>query len=159
MVLNKTSVLPRLCVKFISEIMNLKEAQRLPVIKYVETLGAAFQIQDDVIAVVSEQYAKERGVGEDIREGKRSLMVIHSMAKGDQSSSRLQHILGLKTNDEALLREAIGILIDNGSVEFAKRRARDMMDKAWTELSPQLPAGKPKDNIESLSRFLIDRDI
>lgn len=89
----------------------------------METLGAAFQIQDDIIAVVSEQYAKERGVGEDIREGKRSLMVIHSMAKGDKSSKRLHHILGLKTNDEALLREAIGILIDNGSVEFAKRRA------------------------------------
>jgi len=86
MVLNKTSVLPRLCVKFISEIMNLTQAQRLPVIKYVETLGAAFQIQDDIIAVVSEQYAKERGVGEDIREGKRSLMVIHTFAKQDQSS-------------------------------------------------------------------------
>lgn len=159
MVLNKTSVLPRLCVKFISEIMNLTPAQRLPVIKYVETLGAAFQIQDDIIAVVSEQYAKERGVGEDIREGKRSLMVIHSMAKQDQSSKRLHHILGLKTNDEALLREAIDILIDNRSVEFAKRRAGEMMDSAWQELSPLLPPGKPKDNIESLSRYLIDRDI
>lgn len=76
-------------------------------IKYIETLGAAFQIQDDIIAVISDQYAKERGIGEDIREGKRSLMVIHTMNKNDKSSDRLNHILNLQTSDESLLREAI----------------------------------------------------
>ena len=41
----------------------------------------AFQIQDDLIACVSDEYAKERGIiGEDIHEGKRTLMVIHSLA-------------------------------------------------------------------------------
>jgi geranylgeranyl pyrophosphate synthase len=110
MVLNKTSVLPRLCLKFISEIVNLKNAEKSAVIKYIETLGAAFQIQDDIIAVVSEQYAKERGIGEDIREGKRSLMVIHSMNKKDRSSERLNFILNEKTNEEGLLLEAIKIL-------------------------------------------------
>ena len=95
MVLNKTSVLPRLCLRFIAAIMDLKPDQRAAVIKYIETLGAAFQIQDDIIAVVSEQYAKERGIGEDIREGKRSLMVIHTMNKKDKSSDRLNHILNL----------------------------------------------------------------
>ncbi len=89
MVLNKTSVLPRICLRFISSLMNLTPGQRSAVIKYIETLGAAFQIQDDIIAVISEAYAKERGIGEDIREGKRSLMVIHTMNKKDRSSERL----------------------------------------------------------------------
>ena len=89
MVLNKTSVLPRLCLRFIALLMNLKERETNAVVKYIETLGVAFQIQDDIIAVISEQYAKERGIGEDIREGKRSLMVIHTMNKRDKSSDRL----------------------------------------------------------------------
>ena len=51
---------------------------------YVESLGAAFQIEDDIIAVTSEEYAKERGtVGEDIHEGKKTLMVLHSYHSPD----------------------------------------------------------------------------
>ena len=67
--------------------------------------------------------------------------------------------MDLKTNDETLLKEAICILIEDGSVDFAKARAAQMMDKAWKELSPHLPEGNPKRNIEQLSRYLIDRDI
>jgi geranylgeranyl pyrophosphate synthase len=119
MVLNKTSVLPRLCLRFISSLLDLKPYQSSAVIKYIETLGAAFQIQDDIIAVISEQYAKERGIGEDIREGKRSLMVIHTMNKNDKSSDRLNHILNLQTDDVVLLKEAIQILIENKSVDYA----------------------------------------
>lgn len=56
-----------------------------------------------VISIVSEEYIKERGIGEDIREGKRSLMVIHTMNLKQESSKRLEHILNLKTEDEKLL--------------------------------------------------------
>ena len=46
-----------------------------------ETIGVSFQIQDDIMAVASEEYAEARGLlGEDIHEGKRTLMVIHSIA-------------------------------------------------------------------------------
>lgn len=109
--------------------------------------------------MISEQYAKERGIGEDIREGKRSLMVIHTISKQDKSSERLNQILNLKTNDETLLKEAISILVENGSVTYAKDRAAQMMSKAWKELSPIIPESKAKNNIEQLSQFLIDRDI
>ena len=46
-------------------------------------------------------------------------MVIHTMNKKDKSSERLNHILNLQTNDESLLKEAIEILINNKSVEYA----------------------------------------
>jgi geranylgeranyl pyrophosphate synthase len=109
--------------------------------------------------VISEQYAKERGIGEDVREGKRSLMVIHSMNKKDASSDRLNSILNLQTNDEKLLIEAIDILKNNGSVQYAKDRAARMMQDAWKELDPAIPNSKAKNNIEQLSHYLIDRDI
>lgn len=56
-------------------------------------LGAAFQIMDDVIAVESDDYRKERGAFcEDIQEGKRTLMVIHSFFYG-WKGDRLLEIL------------------------------------------------------------------
>jgi hypothetical protein len=54
-------------------------------------------------------------------------MVIHSMNKKDASSDRLNSILNLQTNDEKLLIEAIDILKNNGSVQYAKDRAARMM--------------------------------
>ena len=63
------------------------------VTQYINTLGSSFQIQDDVIAVTSDEYKKERGIfAEDIHEGKRSLMVIYSYFYG-WKGSRLLNIL------------------------------------------------------------------
>lgn len=86
-------------------------------------------------------------------------MVIHTMNKKDKSSERLNHILNLQTSDESLLKEAIQILIDNKSVQYAQQRAATMMEGAWKELDPVIPASKAKTNIEQLSRYLIDRDL
>ena len=71
-----------MCVRIISEIMGeeqIPKKQQLDMIAYVEKLGAAFQIQDDLISILSDDYAKSRGIlAEDIHEGKKSLMVINS---------------------------------------------------------------------------------
>jgi geranylgeranyl pyrophosphate synthase len=81
--------------------------------------------------VTSEEYRKERGVYcEDIQEGKRSLMAIHSYFygwKGDQ----LLAILDEKSSDESRHREAIRILELDGSIEYAKEKARLILLRAW----------------------------
>lgn len=109
MVINKTSVLPRLCTEMISIIVGIDPKVSKKMSQFIETLGASFQIQDDLIAVISEDYVKERGiVGEDIHEGKRTLMVINSCSSQNTRISSLQkerliNILNLKTTDEKLL--------------------------------------------------------
>ena len=88
MIINKTSVLPRLCVRLIASIMKEDAAE---MINYVEQLGAAFQIQDDLIAIKSDIYAKERGIlAEDIHEGKRTLIVSHAYRKSNMNSNRFR---------------------------------------------------------------------
>lgn len=42
MVLNKTSVLPRLCIKVLNIILDVPEVQRQKLITFVESLGIAF---------------------------------------------------------------------------------------------------------------------
>jgi geranylgeranyl pyrophosphate synthase len=75
-------------------------------------------------------------------------MVIHTMNKKDKSSDRLNQILNLQTSDEALLKEAIQILIENRSVDYARSRAANMMANAWKELDQEISDGKAKKNIE-----------
>lgn len=61
MVENKTSVLPRMCLRMIAEQTGQSEELKRELIKFVNAFGAAFQIQDDVISVTSEEYRKQRG--------------------------------------------------------------------------------------------------
>ncbi len=93
----------------------------------MQSLGAAFQIQDDIIALISKDYIKERGIaGEDIHEGKRTLIVIDSMAKNQSNtkSKRLESILNMKTTDPQLLNEAIEILRESGSIDSSISKAK-----------------------------------
>lgn len=161
MIINKTSVLPRLCVRLIARIMEI-DCESM--VNYVEQLGAAFQIQDDLIAIKSESYAKERGIlAEDIHEGKRTLIVSHAYYKSDsitdEEKARMLEILDMKTTDETLLREALAILNKSGAVEYSEMRAKQMLSDAWAKVENDLPENPGKEKLKQLSDFLINRDL
>lgn len=109
MVENKTSVLPRMTLRFLAELTNQDDETKLKLIRFVNLMGAAFQIMDDVLAVEGDQFKKMRGEGdycEDIAEGKKTLMVLHSYFYG-WKGDRLLEILGMNTKDEVLHKEAV----------------------------------------------------
>lgn len=134
MVTNKTSVLPRINVQMLSVVMKLKQSQRLALEKFINGLGVAFQIQDDIIALTSDEYVKARGYGEDIREGKRSLMVIRTLSKQTGKTEKLAKILNSRENTEEELKWATNILTNNKSVEFASKTAKGIMERSWKQV-------------------------
>src|SRR4030066_88426 len=72
--------------------------------RFAEALGVAFQIQDDVLDLTSKEFAKKKGGrGQDITEGKRSLILIHTLEKAKAADrKRLTTILNMHTTDKAL---------------------------------------------------------
>ncbi len=123
----------------------------------MNSLGAAFQVQDDIIAVTSEEYRKERGIYcEDIQEGKRSLMVIYSYFNGLKGET-LINLLDKKSADEVVHKEAIQILQADGAIEYASQKARLVMRRAWEEIESKLPNNQAKDDIHDLSQYLMNR--
>lgn len=80
MTAHKTGVLARLTARMICAFANAPEEQQLVLSQFVETLGVAFQIQDDLLNLESEEFIKTKGYnGEDIHEGKITLIVIHHL--------------------------------------------------------------------------------
>lgn len=53
MVENKTSCLPRMILRFIAELTDQDAEAKIKLITFINKLGAAFQIMDDVLAVDS----------------------------------------------------------------------------------------------------------
>ncbi|TLS21082.1 uncharacterized protein PpBr36_10628 [Pyricularia pennisetigena] len=117
MVCNKTGGLFRLAVR----LMQLCGSSDRDYVPFVNVLGIIFQVQDDYLNLQSEQYAKNKGFGEDLSEGKFSFPIIHSI-RGERSGSiQLRSILQQRTEDEAVKLLAVSLIEQSGSFEHTRR--------------------------------------
>jgi geranylgeranyl pyrophosphate synthase len=121
-------------------------------------VGAAFQIQDDVLNVTGnfEKYQKE--IGGDITEGKRTLMVIHCLGSCTRAErDKVTAIL----DSHSSKKEDIGYVIDcfkrHGSIDYARGKAAGIVKEAGAELSV-LPASKEKKALAELCSYIISRE-
>lgn len=129
--------------------------------RFAEAVGVAFQIQDDVLDLTSKKFAEKKGgQGQDITEGKRSLVVIHTLEKAKAADrKRLITILNMHTTDQKLRNEAIRIMSQYGSIEYAKQFARQLVRDNWKEVDRLLSPSEAKEELKAFAEFLIERKI
>jgi hydroxymethylglutaryl-CoA reductase len=113
-----------LCGQSPQIVQGLQEAAR--------HMGVLFQIQDDVLDLYGD---KGRGMrGNDIREGKRSIMVVHALHAGGPDGERLSQILekdrDTTTGDE--VDEALQIFGRAGSLAYALEEVATRRQRALT---------------------------
>jgi geranylgeranyl pyrophosphate synthase len=129
---------------------------------FAETMGVAFQIQDDILDLVSSGKGREKfgkAIGNDIKEGKRTLLVIHALGKASEKDrKRLSRILDAHTGDPGLIEEAVSILNQYGSIAYAKGKSRELVSKAWNEIEPLLKKSHAKKQLKDLAFFLTERE-
>jgi geranylgeranyl pyrophosphate synthase len=71
----------------------------------------------------------------------------------------LKTILNKHTEDTQEVLEAIAILKDTGSIDYARKFARDLVEKSWKGVEGVLEDGKPKESLRAFANYLIDRSI
>ncbi len=157
----KTGTLARMSAKIAGICANVDNKTVKKLGEFAESIGIAFQIRDDILNIVESKLSENKGgIGEDITEGKRSLMVIHALEKADEKDrKRLEEILDMHTKDEKLIREAISILEKYDSIEYAKRRAKEILEGSWKEIENIIPENDGKRKLRKLVEFLIERDV
>lgn len=67
MTAHKTGVLARLSSRLVCTVLNLSQKETEVLARFAETMGVAFQIQDDLLNLEAEEFKKTKGYnGEDI---------------------------------------------------------------------------------------------
>jgi geranylgeranyl diphosphate synthase type I len=114
-------------------------------------IGRAFQIQDDLLdlTVPSEELGKQRG--SDLVEGKRTVITLHARNQGID----VEELVSDSPND-AEIEAAVERLRDAGSIEFAREMAHDLVQSGKGRLEV-LPQGTPRDLLEEIADYLVDR--
>lgn len=159
----KTGCLTRLSAKMGALLAGASEEEIDKVGLLAEKIGIAFQIQDDILDITSEEFKEGKGeLGHDIKEGKRTLMAIDALQKADEKDrERLLEILKKETKETTVgeAKEAIEIFKKYGSIEYAKNKAREMVKNAWEEAEGALENGEAKRDLRSFADYLVERRI
>ena len=119
--------------------------------------GLAFQIQDDVLNLVGKREATKKDYRSDLTEGKRTLAAVHALQHSTQSA-RLREILASRSEDPDELEEAVEIMTEAGSIDFARTYARDLVLAAKDGLEVALPTSRARDLLLSMGDFFVERD-
>lgn len=126
MVGNKTGGLFRLAVKIMQAESLNNETDYIPL---VSIIGLLFQIRDDYLNLNSEIYTSNKGLCEDLTEGKFSFPIIHAIRK-EEGNKQLINILKMKTHDDEVKRYAVGYMRERGSFEYCRVRLRELRERA-----------------------------
>ena len=125
---------------------------------YGRTVGLAFQVVDDVLDLTATEEVLGKPVASDLREGKATLAVIHSMDHGTARDRQAIHrVLDDRSFDRVTHEELKEILKRNGSIEYAMNIADRYAEQAREALDA-LPESDYKRALSWMPQFVVARD-
>lgn len=123
--------------------------------EFGEWVGIAFQIRDDLFDYGSEDVGKP--TGNDIRERKITLPLIHTLAVCDRGTRReILHVLRNGNRDRSKVRRVIGEVQRLGGIDYARSRMEEYRDMALARLH-EFEETPIRQALEDLVRFTTDR--
>lgn len=154
----KTGSLARMPVRIACLTAGVDAALEEKLSKFASSIAVAFQIQDDLLNLIGDEAIYGKEIGGDLREGKRTLMVIHALrALPREKGEKLRSVLGLRTADRRMISEAIQLIEESGAIEYSKSVARNLVEDAWSLIEPELRPSRAKELLRSLAEYLIVR--
>lgn len=132
------------------------EAQQEAMRLYGEYLGNCFQIRDDIFDYeVNANIGKP--IGNDMREGKLTLPVIHAVLSGrvPEMTDLAMKVRRLEATEEEM-HQLVAFTLEQGGVDYAYSKMADYAKKAKEQLA-LLPDSDCKDSLRLLAEFVIQR--
>jgi geranylgeranyl diphosphate synthase type II len=128
-------------------------------------VGAAFQIQDDVLNLIGDEHAYGKEIGGDLWEGKRTLILAHLFQQvSGKEAEKLRDIFA-KSRRQRMRREIdwlFQLLKSHGSIEYARQAARQLAAAAVTEFGVAYSAaqeGEHKEFLRQLVSYMVERQV
>lgn len=128
--------------------------------EYSLAAGRAFQITDDILGTFGSEFESGKSPLDDLREGKRTLLMIHALKNADKEDAYfLERMLGKQDLTQTEFVKAKEIIFKAGSLDYTKQEAQKSRDDAvlcvdryWSQDYP-----KQSEFLKSLVSYLLVR--
>ena len=127
-----------------------------PLARHGRPVGMAFQLRDDVLGAFGDPAATGKPVGDDLREGKPTLLM--AMAKSAATPSQLAVLDAVGTEmDDETVAEVQQVIIDTGALASLEEEISGLLQEALAALEglPDVPAAK--EALAATARFVATR--
>lgn len=120
-------------------------------------VGIGFQIADDIIDLLGNPEITGKTRGGDIKEGKRTLIVVHALANSTESQQKkIVSCLGNRFATPEEIENCITILKDIGSIKYAEKVAVEYSLRA-KECLKVLPNNREREILNMFADFMVHR--
>jgi len=125
---------------------------------YGECLGLAFQRRDDYLDMSSDEKTLGKDIGNDIRNGKKTLIAVHSITNASgEKKEILNNIFGNKKATEEDIKKTYEIFKELKSIDYVKKTAEMYSEKAKNALK-NLDESDSKQILIELAEYSIKRE-
>jgi octaprenyl-diphosphate synthase len=158
LIFRKTACLFAVSMRLGAVLAGATEAEEASLAAYGRAVGLAFQIVDDVLDLTATEEILGKPVASDLREGKATLSVIHSIDHGTAADRlTIQRVLDDRSFANVSREQIQEILKRNGSVEYAMAAAGRYAKQSLKALAP-LADSEFKRALLWLPDFVVARD-
>ena len=123
---------------------------------YGRSMGIAFQITDDLLDLVGEQAKTGKTAGNDLDHDKLTLPIIHLLKSADKAEKEKTRNVISRLDGSSDRMELVKKLNACGSIEYARRRAKEFAEGAISSLEGAAENGGGKVLAEA-ARFIVGR--
>ena len=127
-------------------------------------LGRCFQLTDDILDITSGFDGLKKQTGNDIYEGKRTILLGHLLRSTNHSDAKKLFAILKKTHDQKTPQEVVWVIDkmrEYGSIDYAKTLAKQLKIQALSRFQTDLKflSHQPyRQQLETLIDFVLNRD-
>jgi geranylgeranyl diphosphate synthase, type I len=126
--------------------------------RYGLALGEAFQLRDDVLGVFGDPSVTGKPAGDDLREGKHTLLTALAMEAADaEQAAALRAGLGDRTLDEARVAKLREVILATGALEQVEKRIAAGTEQARAALDSAAVSEQAQAALDALAVAATDR--
>lgn len=119
--------------------------------------GTAFQLQDDLLGVVGDERQTGKAVGADIREGKKTVIVLKALQNAtDAQKAELLGVLGRHDATADQVLRGIELLQELGGVDYTASLANRYIEEAFAHLDA-VPESSYKTLLRQWAEYVVGR--
>ena len=158
MIGGKTSSLFRACAEVGAIAGGASKAQINALGRFAWDAGLAFQIVDDILGITADEVILGKPVGSDIREGKKTLIMIHALANANEEQRVvLKRAVGIKDASKEDIEAVVKTLDEIGSILYAKDEAEKYTASSFESIKI-IPDGSSKQDLIDLVNYFVQRE-
>jgi len=132
------------------------EVLKSALMTYAQKVGRAFQIQDDILGVFGDTEETGKPVGNDIREGKKTLLLQRAFQNASPEDKKFLVAVCGQPLDQEQLEKVRQLMKQTGALQYSQEMAAQLVREGLLAISP-LHNSEEKAVLGDLSEHVIER--